>query len=307
MPALITHHFFGLEVLTRWTPYDRFSTQERQAFLLGCQGSDPLYFSFSDALNSRSRHLASQMHCEKVVEVFEWLRKGHTELSMEQRRIAEAYARGWLCHFSLDSTAHPLVYYYEQEICSAGVAGLDLDSRAEVHLQIESDIDAGVLYRRAGQTIRSFRPMDEIMLVDNRTLQEISQLFGGLAAEVYGVDLSGKSFLHSCQSMRLSYNLVYSPSGAGRALIGSLERLVRKHSAAQAVSHRVDVGEYSDFDNQAQEQWVNPFTGEACSSSFEQLFYTALEQAVIRMEQYSQHVSSEQLVGSLNYMGSIIN
>ncbi|MCL2137226.1 MAG: peptidase [Coriobacteriia bacterium] len=306
MPALIAHHLFGQAVLGGYALPKPFGDAETEAFLLGCQGPDPLFFAVFDLQLARIHRLGTVMHNTRVAKSFEAFRQLVIEAPAEHQKVLDAYLQGWLCHFTLDSEAHPFVIYYEREICSAGVPGLDQDARGEVHAQIESDLDASMLYRQTGRTIRTYRPMSEVNSVSNETVRIISQAYARVATLVFNLPIHNYSYYRSYYDMRLAYNLLYSPSGANRSLFGSFERLFRKHSKLQAISHRADVGEYSDFDNQENLMWRNPFTGETSSLSFDGIFDEAVTKAIWRLRLYASEASSTQLIGALNFLGSIV-
>lgn len=63
-----------------------------------------------------------------------------------------AYALGFLGHYVLDSTMHPLVYFHEFQLCDAGEPGLSRADGNEVHAVIESEYDEMVLTVKRGET-----------------------------------------------------------------------------------------------------------------------------------------------------------
>ena len=69
MPALITHDFFGRDVYDRLYTFIGGSRDEADAFLLGNQGPDPLfYLVLSPQLRAHNR-LGSTMHNKKPSEL----------------------------------------------------------------------------------------------------------------------------------------------------------------------------------------------------------------------------------------------
>jgi len=313
MPALIAHHLFGQEVLGGWlpapTPGDALraatSTVDR-AFLLGCQGPDPFFFTVFSPELVKNRHFGTLMHEKLVIDSFDFMRRAINGAPAAHQQSLEAYALGWLCHFVLDSSAHPFIFYLERLYCQAGVPGLDHTAHAEVHAQIESELDASMLLRRAGRTIKNWRPMSETLLLDATTTRQISAMYSRLAAEVYNVSLADNAFARGARDMRTSYDVLYSPNGTRRALLGRLERLVRPHSLAQATSHRADIGEYSAFDNQEHDIWINPFTGAPGQASFDDIFSDAVTDAIRRLNLYAAGATSKDIIGLLNFSGSVI-
>ena len=111
MPAIITHHIFGEDVL-RTLPAGMVEGEEEVlAFLLGNQGPDPLFARFSTvpSVAVRCRRLGHAMHNGRVVEAAFAMRDGVSHLPVADERVGRAFALGALGHYALDRTAHPFV------------------------------------------------------------------------------------------------------------------------------------------------------------------------------------------------------
>lgn len=52
------------------------------------------------------------------------LKSAVRELPAQERSIGRAYALGYVCHYLLDSTVHPLIISQVNALCGAGVEGL---------------------------------------------------------------------------------------------------------------------------------------------------------------------------------------
>ena len=77
MPAILTHDFFGKDAFDIAAGKLGFSTmEEREAFLLGNQGPDPLFYLAADPLLHRYAKYASIMHKEKTCKDREYLIEG---------------------------------------------------------------------------------------------------------------------------------------------------------------------------------------------------------------------------------------
>ena len=107
-PHARTHH----PRLLRARLYDRLYTfiggsrDEADAFLLGNQGPDPLfYLVLSPQLRAHNR-LGSTMHNKKPSELLTALKNSLGILNSAEREVGRAYALGFLCHYTLDSTMH---------------------------------------------------------------------------------------------------------------------------------------------------------------------------------------------------------
>ena len=141
MPALITHHIFGEDVLPA-LPAGLIEGEEALlAFLLGNQGPDPLFARFS-TLPSRAatcHRLARQIQGGRVTRTLLALRDGVAHLPRADERVGRAFALGVLGHYALDRAAHPFVIAQQRALCDVEPS---LAARGrEVHAVIESDVE----------------------------------------------------------------------------------------------------------------------------------------------------------------------
>ncbi|MDR3315487.1 MAG: hypothetical protein LBS98_03275 [Coriobacteriales bacterium] len=303
MPAVLTHNFFGLEVIERLEGAAFSQGDARDLFLLGNQGSDPFFYALRTPRLVDLKKFGSLLHHQKVEESTDAMRRYIQGLPPAEAALVDAYFCGYLCHFSLDSTEHPFVIAQEIEICAAGVKGLDESARSIVHGQIEADLDAMMLYRLTGKTIREYRYTTDVLHARDQVLGLLDGLYRHVALEVFGQRLPRHAFTRCVKDMRTTARLLYSSTGRRRAALGRIERLVRTHSLAQAMSHRADVQATCDFDNHAGAVWVNPFNGELSVDSFTELFDKALTAAVDRLQAHEQGVPTGLLTGGLNFEG----
>ena len=186
MPSLITHDFFGRDVYDRLFGTIGGSRDEAEAFLLGNQGPDPLFYAVLSPRLRAHRRLGSTMHSKKPTELVKALKDALSILNGAELPIGRAYALGFLCHYALDSTAHPLVYFHEYRLCDAGEPGLSRADGSEVHSLIESELDELTLFTRRGQTVATFDPSAEILKASDFVLHVVSKLYAYLALTVYG-------------------------------------------------------------------------------------------------------------------------
>lgn len=144
MPNYFAHLEFGRRVLdTLPLPLRRTVEAEKQAFLLGLYGPDPLFFS----PRRRVRQEGSDIHRQPARTAAARLRQ-----AMEDRiPFSHGYAAGFLCHFALDSACHP----YVDAMVDRGEA---------THSQIEAELDR-LLMLRVGLNPMEDTPMPPIPVV----------------------------------------------------------------------------------------------------------------------------------------------
>ena len=313
MPALLTHDFFGKDLyeLTRnssWFPYGGKISPEAvyHMFLLGNQGPDPFLYSQLTPSYLAGKQFGGLLHHEKVEEVFEAFRRIALSLSGAEQDLVYSYLLGFVCHYTLDSIVHPFVYSQEYAICDAGVKGLDRRDHFQVHGQIEADLDMMMLRQRKGVGPRKYNYTHDVLKAEPEMITLLNSAFQALAHEVYSVNLPEDAFIKGMRDMRLTIRLLYSPRGIKRSLFGKVERLFYRHSHAQAMSPRHDVGETCDFDNQKRAQWVDPFKGTTHTASFIDLFELAKLKAAENISALVDGRPALEITNGLNYEGSSV-
>ena len=282
MPALITHDFFGKDlyeeaangtgVLAGVIGQTR---DERDAFLLGNQGPDPLFFVATVPWMLRYARVGHRMHDEKPTELLSALRRAADILPAQERPIGIAYIAGFVGHYALDSVVHPFVFAQQYAICAAGEPGLTSKDGSEVHAVIEGEFDEALLFARTGETVATFAPEKRILRASRRVLSIVSKMYCYASLVTYGALVPRGLFAEGTRAYRRATALFHSKSGLKRTALGNVERLVRRHSFYQAMSWRAVPLEESAFENREHRLWENPFTGVSCRASFTDLFEEA--------------------------------
>ena len=183
MPALYAHLRFGEEVAkTLPSPYTELLTRFPEAFALGTQGPDILFYHKpmkSNAIRKHGTFLHTfsgekffLMQGEKLLEcISDSTENNSTENNGEKDSVEEiltangafaAYVCGFLCHFTLDTICHP---YIDGQSCEA-----------VTHGKIESEFDKAVL-RKDGMPIRGYNTATPI-LNQNGTKEAVAKALG---------------------------------------------------------------------------------------------------------------------------------
>lgn len=312
MPAILSHDLFGRGVLEDVTKLLGLrSLDERDAFLLGNQGPDPLFYLVIDPLMHKWSPLGNAMHDGSAAELLLAMREAYLRLEGHERQVARAYVAGFACHWLLDSTMHPFVYYWQNGICGAGVPGLTEKDHSKVHAEIERDFDEMALFSLTGRTVERWIPHERVLGATRTTLAAIDKLYFYVALWVYDKPIDPRTFSTAVREFRLVQRVLDSAGGRKRAVVGTIERAVKQtpYSLLTAMSHRVRAEDTSDFDNREHAAWENPFTGEASTASFWDLWDSARERvlptvdALLRSESIDV-VGTSALTADLNFEGA---
>ncbi len=282
MPAIITHDTFGREVYSGLEEKIGQSKDEKDAYLLGCQGPDVLFYGLLNPFIREANWFGSALHryyCTQFTSALILSTLADKDFYDEEKiAIAHAYVLGYIMHHELDSKVHPFVYAQQYALCSAGVPGLSAQSESEVHVEIERELDELVLSLRRGETIASFDPSERILLASEGVLEVISKMFSFAISVVYNRDVPQNMYRSSVKASRHVQRIIYSTGGVKRNFFGSVETLFRNHSYIRAITHKNNFLTQSIFDNHEKFKWQNPWLENVVSKkSFWDLYNDALQ------------------------------
>lgn len=307
MPAMLTHDFFGQDILADHPKITGGSREERDAFLLGNQGPDPLFYCVMHPGKNRYMQLGNIMHNEKPTELIAAFKQALSVLDAGELPIGRAYTHGFLCHYLLDSRMHPLIFAQEYRICDAGIDGLTRENKNEVHGVIESELDEMVLYSKLGVTIADYEPAANVLLASPTVLQIVQKLYTYVVLTVYGYTIDADLFPQAVRDFRRTQRLFYSPTGRKRALLARIEEFARPYSLLRAMAHRPIRLTSTWFANPDHGTWKNPFTGRACTLSFWDIYDQARAQAGTAFAMFDDDsfdaIASRTLTHDLNFSG----
>ena len=308
MPAIITHDYFAQESYRKFFSFIGDSHEEFEAFLLGNQGPDPLFYSVVVPVLHRFCSLGKKMHDQKPEELLFALKRSYLILDDHSSRIGRAYALGFLCHYLLDSNMHPFVYAQEYELCETDLEGLDQSDAKLIHALIESEFDEMVLFTQHNKTVAHFDPSKEILKASDEVLDVISKMYTYVTMVVYGICIPRAMFSLSTKTMRLGMSVFHSKTGIKRSLIGRVEEIFKPYSAYKSISLRDIELEESVFENRAHIPWNNPFTDTTCTASFWDIYQqtqSKVEEAFLVFDDESFSLQKAQhITHNLNFAGA---
>ena len=282
MPDRLTHDFFARDVAERVKAELPLATlDERDAFLLGSQGPDPLFYITMYPLMAKWAKVGNLMHERRPARLLAAMREAVDRLPKREKGVGAAYLAGFTCHWLLDSTVHPFVNAWARDLTHAGVPGLGPEFDGKVHMEVERDLDEAVLFRKTGQTIADYRPFANTLHASRETLAIIDKLYFYAALWTYDRPIDPTTFSVSVSCYRTMLRLLYATRDPHRNAIATLECAITgaPYSTYRALSHRVRASASSEFDNAENHAWTSPATGAVSRDSFEDLYERALDRA----------------------------
>ena len=275
MPAIITHHLFGEEAAGMLPDGLLESHEALLAFLLGCQGTDPMWSRFSTLpQNAFSCHaVALLVHSESVTETLLALRETVSSLPEDDRATGRAFALGMSAHYLLDSVAHPLIYALQRrlEVFEPSLR----NARSELHAMLEADIDSWMLWQMRQKTVIE-APCSDALPFTPRIGRVAGAMIAQVAWQIYGIKLDAREYSGAVRDYRTLYAHIDPPKTPLAQALTWAESKVRLHSRLHAQAHRVLGKDETVIANLEHDLWRDPYTRVTSTASFPDLFHDAL-------------------------------
>ena len=310
MPAILTHDFFGRDALDMASSQvNLISKDAHDAFMLGNQGPDPLFYLIIEPRISKQSRVGGLMHEARPAKLLASLHDALSMLTHAERPVGDAYAAGFLCHYLLDCSMHPLVFSYQDAICDAGIDGLDRSDGSIVHAEIERELDEMVLFEKRHETVATYKPYREVLRASDAALAIIDKLYFYMNLWTYSRTLELDTFGRAVKAFRVCQRGFWSPTGKLANTLAVVDKGVQhtRYSLVKAMSHRVRASDESVFANQEHAAWINPFTKETSNDSFWDLYEEALGRVFDGEAQFFatdfDEQAAQELTGNINFSG----
>lgn len=277
MPAIMTHYFYGEDTyFTTANTLRSHTGEEKQAYLLGCQGPDPFEsLQLAPRLHEYKR-LGLKLQTDQIEECLANFKGSLAYLSDHERPTGRAYVAGYIAHFELDSRVDPFIGAWQQQLCDAGIEGLDERDARVVKAEVERDLDEMVLYTKTGKTVDSFHPV-QCLEASDRIFSIVNRMYRYMLLKTYNEVTPHNLFSGAINAHRTMMRMMRSPHvtdlQSELASAFEINILHRRHSLYRAMAHRARKEATSEFDNSKHEVWINPYTGSIDEASFWDLFY----------------------------------
>ncbi len=304
MPALITHNVFGQMVYEK-NFTSLFKTQdERDAFYIGNQGPDPMFFRCrtTPAQIKIAHQVASDLHSEKMSKTFDSLRLALKKLPEEDYNVGRAYVLGYLAHYMLDKSVHPFIYSTQYSLMK-----LDEDlagSPGAVHGVIESDLDSILMLRFFDIQISQVKPADYVPNSE-RVKRVVGALLNFTIVHGLGIDFPATEVAASIDDMKWIYSTIEPLGSTMSHVIRVLEGTSSgKYSQIQSLCHRRADSADSSLLNLDHFEWEDPHTHEIRNESFLDLFDEGIEAYNNVFEAYLNGEATEKFTQHITFDGA---
>jgi hypothetical protein len=140
-------------------------------------------------------------------------------LARRPDRAYRSYVLGFLCHYALDSTAHPYVNARAQALLEAQ----PWENASTLHGEIEASLDAVILRWKTGQLPSEVHTKN--MFPKNEGVQrKIAVLYREVLFTVYGNHVPEEELYRATRDAHFIFACCNDPSGLKRRIFSALEK-----------------------------------------------------------------------------------
>lgn len=227
MPNIITHTLFAQEIFDKVdeATHDLFEPR-LQLLEIGSNGPDFLFFHGMNPKDfykkSDLRVAGSMFHAAHVNDFYQ---KALISIRNEQdediKKDMMTYVCGHLCHWALDATSHPYVFYR---------TGPCKGKSAWYHHRFESLLDAIMLKVKRECTIEDFK-FYEVCDVTKEQARAIARIYVVVIRQILGFDIKPHQILESLNDWHFIETLFYDASGDKLKALQTLETFTKAYNS----------------------------------------------------------------------------
>ena len=299
MPNIITHTLFADEV-NDILPYDF----NKKLLEIGSNGPDFLFFHGCSPKHISKdvtlRHLGSIAHQGHINDFYKQaLKTIREEKDEDTKENMISYISGHLCHWALDCTVHPYVFYR---------TGNCKNESGWWHHRFESVLDSIVLKVKREQTIKDFKAY-QICECTKEQAKAIVRIYMAVSRNVFSLSIHPYQLWESLQDWYTIQKLLYDASGRKWQTIYDIETLLHKENMLSGLIVPNEPEDPFDTCNLLHKQWMHPCDDtKVYTSDFFELYEKAKELACQVIPLFIEAIDSKEkeeillnTIGNRNY------
>lgn len=256
MPACLTHYLFAQNVKENLTEK---ASLNSCAYAWGAQGPDFFFCHrfFPWMRGDSLREYGDRIHQETPSKVLGAMRDF---LKKHPDPVYRSYVWGFVCHYSLDSIAHP----YINQLAERLVVERPWETTSTLHGEIEAALDAIVLRSETGKLPSEVHL--KAMFPKNEGVQRrIAHLYRDVLFVLYGENVAEEALMQAMNDAHFTFACVTDRTGLKKRLFDVLEK-GKPHTISSHIVPLTEI-ETIDYANVQNEPWGE--NGKSRQSFFE--------------------------------------
>lgn len=301
MPNVLTHGLMAQEIVKQLSEQKILAATEahKNVYLFASNGPDFLfYYNVWPWLDQKRANEVSEhgeiMHKEKINEFIDtMILIAQKQDDEKNKQIMIAYIAGYLCHWALDSVAHPFVFYRSGDM--KGEQKYD-------HYRYESAIDSKIVQLVYQQKLSKY-PTVKFMNLNAYQEKVVAFLVSHAHQKVYQSSLTSQECLMCMKHAKEVLRILFDPTNLLYPVLRTFEKIMHKektpftsHIVRGYMDHR-----YDEL-NMDREAWFNPCDpSEVHHESFMQLFEQAIGRGKLVLKAFEKMLDQQ-----LDSIGNVV-
>lgn len=273
MPNIITHTLFAEDMLKLLD--EEMLNDRKQLFEIGSSGPDYLFFHNVSPKafwkKTPLRHIGSQLHESHINDFYRSaVHSIWKEKNPEIRQDMIAYTCGHLCHWALDSSAHPYIFYR---------TGNCKGQSANDHHRFESILDSLLLKHKKNETIATYDITKEVTDADDEMKRAVARIYVPAVNSIFKENIKGHHIAEALDDWNGMQKVFRDPYGNKIRFARALEKPFGLDNQFSGFAVPEKPEDNYDIMNLLHNEWKNPQTGEPSHDSFFELYDKAINRA----------------------------
>ena len=277
MPATVVHGYFAQDVYDILPSTIKKKIDIQRLKMFG-QGTDSLMFYnlFSILPGRKIRKFQKYFHENKTQEFFIKLINNIKDNNYENDSDVCSFLGGAICHYVLDATVHPYIYY------KTGYFDKNKKNTYKynnVHTFMETYLDNDMIKRR--EDINPYRFKINRFCFDTRHFsRELNDTLNKTFEETFNIKNMDRIYYKSLKQMKKDLRIFrYDPVGVKKFFYKLIDTVTsRKTFRFEAISYYYPLEDRHNYLNEEHKLWRNPTTYDMTSTeSFLDLYLKALK------------------------------
>ncbi len=282
MPSSMTHSYFAIDIYNKLNNLSKHKidgyTNRLKTYALG---TDPYMFYnlFIGKKNKKSSNIQKMNHTTKTKDYFVNMINYIINNNLENDKDIICYLYGSICHYFLDKTIHPFIFY------KTGLFNREDKSTYKynaLHEEMEYYIDFYMIYNREKTIPKSYKFYKYIFNIDKLSI-ELSKMIDNIMKETYDVDNSASIYIKSLKHMYIFNKIFnYDKTGIKKKIYKLIDYIQpNKFIRKEELSFNIEYNKKIHYLNLDKKEWNHPCDiNESYNYSFIELYMSALNKCV---------------------------
>lgn len=297
MPSTMTHTYFGLDVYNQLPSYCQQKIKNKiEYFKLFCQGSDPFmfYHFFLGKKAKKVGQIQSQMHHTNTQKFFLAILNTILQSQLQNDEEVMAYLYGYICHYYLDYTTHPYIFY------KTGIFNPQDKTTYRyngVHQQAEYIIDMYLIQEKEKMNPAKFKIHHHIFQVDSFS-SNLENIINESIGKTYSIPNVAPLYLKSTKYMKKFFQYInYDPLGWKFKTYSIMDKLTPPSIIQlKILSFHQPYQDHLSFLNLEHKPWHYPWEQKPTfTTSFLDLYQEAQTEAIQTIKEITTMLNNQKL------------